>query len=58
MVHVRVDMSLPVGGELPAANSRQAADVARRVLRWASDTSTPEPAYAASVVADSDPAHF
>lgn len=35
-----VDMGLPVGGELPAANSRQAAEVARRVLQWAAVPST------------------
>mgnify|MGYP007071089849 CR=1 FL=1 len=33
--HLGVDMGLPMGGELPATNTRQAAEVARRVLFWA-----------------------
>lgn len=32
-----VDMGLPVGGELPHANSRQAAEVTRKVLAWATE---------------------
>ncbi len=52
--YLGVDMGLPVGGELPAANSRQAADVARRVQRWASDPSTQEAVLTATVVPDVD----
>ncbi|MBO0700923.1 MAG: hypothetical protein J2P46_21190, partial [Zavarzinella sp.] len=36
--YLGVDMGLPVGGQKPAANSREAAEVARNVLRWASET--------------------
>lgn len=32
-----VDMGLTVGGELPSVNSREAADVTRRVQKWATD---------------------
>jgi hypothetical protein len=35
--YLSVDLGLPVGGALPATNSREAAEIARRVLRWASD---------------------
>jgi hypothetical protein len=35
--YLGVDMGLPVGGQKPAANSREAAEVARNVLRWASE---------------------
>jgi hypothetical protein len=33
--YLGVDLGLPVGGDLPAANSRQAAEVARHLLKWA-----------------------
>jgi hypothetical protein len=35
--YLSVDMGLPVGSELPAANTREATDVTRRVLRWATE---------------------
>ena len=35
--YLSVDMSLAVGGAMPLTNSREAADVTRRVLKWASD---------------------
>ena len=35
--YLSVDMALPVGAELPAINSREAADITRRVLKWATD---------------------
>jgi len=35
-----VDMGLPVGRPLPAANTREAAEVTRKVLSWASDAET------------------
>jgi len=35
--YLSVDMGLAVGGELPSPNSREAADVTRRVLKWATD---------------------
>jgi hypothetical protein len=34
-----LDLGLPPGGQLPAANSKPAADVARRVLAWANGAS-------------------
>jgi HEAT repeats len=38
--YLSVDLGLPVGSELPAVNSREAAEVTRRVLQWASDSNT------------------
>jgi HEAT repeat protein len=35
--YLGVDLGLPVGGDLPATNSREAAEIARRVQKWASD---------------------
>ena len=35
--YLGVDMGLPVGADLPAINSREAADITRRVLKWATD---------------------
>jgi hypothetical protein len=35
--YLGVDLGLPVGGQLPRINTREAADVTRRVLKWASD---------------------
>jgi HEAT repeat protein len=35
--YLSVDMGLPVGTALPATNSREAADVTRRVLKWATE---------------------
>ena len=35
--YLSVDMGLEVGGEMPATNSREAADITRRVHRWSSD---------------------
>jgi hypothetical protein len=35
--YLSVDMGLPVGATLPAPNSREAANVARRIAKWASD---------------------
>jgi hypothetical protein len=35
--YLSVDLGLSVGGSLPAVNSREAAEVARRVAKWASD---------------------
>ena len=32
---LRIDMGLPLGGELPEPQSRQATEIARRVLEWA-----------------------
>ncbi len=40
---LRVDMGLAIAGELPDPQSKQAADVARRVLRWAQDEMPEEP---------------
>ena len=37
--YLSVDMGLAVGAELPATTSREAADVTRRVLRWATEPS-------------------
>ena len=58
--YLSIDMGLPVGANLPGANSREAAEVARNVLRWASEPvcqATQEtPADAAIPVAD--PAYF
>jgi HEAT repeat protein len=34
---LRVDLGLAVGGDLPATNSREAAEIARRVHKWATD---------------------
>jgi hypothetical protein len=36
--YLSVDMGLPVGSQKPAPNSREAAEVARNVLRWASES--------------------
>ena len=33
-----VDLGLTVGGQLPATNSREAAEITRRVQKWASDS--------------------
>ena len=35
--YLSVDMGLPVGADLPAINSREAADITRRVLKWATE---------------------
>lgn len=35
--YLNIDLGLPAGGELPPTNSREAAEITRRVLRWASD---------------------
>jgi hypothetical protein len=35
--YLSVDMGLPVGTELPSSHSREAADVTRRVLKWATE---------------------
>ncbi len=35
--YLGVDMGLTVGGQLPATNSREAAEIARRVQKWSSD---------------------
>lgn len=35
--YLGVDLGLPVGGELPATNSREAAEITRRLARWAAD---------------------
>lgn len=35
--YLSVDLGLPVGADLPAMNSREAADVTRRVFKWATD---------------------
>jgi hypothetical protein len=35
--YLSLDMGLPVGAALPATNSREAADVTRRVLKWATE---------------------
>jgi hypothetical protein len=48
-----LQLGLPVGTQLPAPNSKPAADVARRVLAWANgappdilgQTPTPQPGY-------------
>ena len=40
--YLGVDVGLPVGGTLPAANSREAAEVTRRVLQWAAAGGTLE----------------
>ena len=34
---VGVDLGLAVGGQLPATNSREAAEITRRVQKWAND---------------------
>jgi hypothetical protein len=36
------DMGLPRGGPLPAIQTRQAAEVARRVMLWASQSDVPD----------------
>ncbi len=51
--HLRIDMGLAIAGELPDPQSKQAAEVARRVLRWAQnelieDPTPPPPARRAS----------
>jgi hypothetical protein len=57
--YLGVDMGLPVGGELPAPNSRQAAEVARKVIRWAADPSShEEPTVRELTPVESDVAHF
>ena len=38
--YLSVDLGLPMGAEMPAANSREAAEVTRKVLQWASDSSS------------------
>jgi HEAT repeat protein len=35
--YLGVDLGLPVGGQLPKIHTREAADITRRVLKWASD---------------------
>jgi hypothetical protein len=35
--YLSVDMGLPVGAELPSPHSREATDITRRVLKWATD---------------------
>jgi HEAT repeat protein len=35
--YLSVDLGLPVGGQLPPTNSREATEIARRVQRWACD---------------------
>src|SRR5262245_17110224 len=56
-----VDMGLPVGGQLPPSNSREATEVTRKVLTWASDpgpqTETETPADAV-IPAPTDAAYF
>ena len=42
--YLAVDLGLPVGSEMPAANSREAAEVTRRVLQWASAKSADQAA--------------
>ncbi|HKA07855.1 MAG TPA: HEAT repeat domain-containing protein [Gemmataceae bacterium] len=37
--YLSVDLGLPVGGELPAPNSREAAEITRKVLQWATTDS-------------------
>lgn len=39
--YLSIDVGLPVGGELPLANSRQAAEVTRRVMEWANNEKAP-----------------
>jgi hypothetical protein len=54
--YLSVDLGLPVGGDLPATTSREAADVTRRLHRWATEPpaeSPPDtPADATSPVSD------
>jgi hypothetical protein len=38
---LRVDMGLPLGGALPEAHSKQAAEVARRVMDWVAGRAKP-----------------
>jgi hypothetical protein len=47
-----VDMGLPVGGVLPEPNSRQAAEVARRVAQWAADPNSFEESSARNAAPD------
>ncbi|HEX3146754.1 MAG TPA: HEAT repeat domain-containing protein [Gemmataceae bacterium] len=58
--YLSVDMGLTVGGDLPAVNSREAADVTRRARRWSSNPGSQSgvetPAEAA--VPAADPAFF
>jgi hypothetical protein len=58
--YLSVDMGLPVGGQKPAANSREAAEVARNVLRWATETSSQATAEtpADAELPVNDPAYF
>lgn len=35
--YLSFDMGLPVGGQMPVVNSREAADVTRRVSKWATE---------------------
>jgi HEAT repeat protein len=45
--HLGVDLGLPVGQAVPPAQSRLAAEVTRRVMAWAAESSQPEPAESA-----------
>lgn len=58
--YLGVDMGLAVGGQLPAANTREAAEVTRRVLQWSSDPSTLSGSDLPEAISDSacDVAHF
>jgi hypothetical protein len=58
--YLSVDMGLPVGGDLPAANTREAAEITRKVLKWASDpgSQSGEETPSDAVVPASDAAFF
>lgn len=59
--YLGVDLGLAVGGALPAVNSREAAEIARRVQKWASErgsqSATETPAEAI-VLPTTDAAYF
>ena len=58
--YLSVDMGLPVGGDLPETNTREAAEITRKVLQWASDPGAESSAETPSdaAVPASDAAYF
>jgi HEAT repeat protein len=58
--YLGVDLGLAVGGQPPATNSREAADIARRVQKWAADPTSQvgEETPADAEVVASDVAYF
>jgi hypothetical protein len=58
--YLGVDLGLAVGGQLPATNSREAAEITRRVQKWANDpgSQTGAETPADALVSASDAAYF